>query len=107
MKRTLKPSGPKPVSPKRRLKTRPAGAGSKTPFPRQRRAAGLNIKPRLQRIFATFSIAELAKICGVRRQAVEQWEDLPAHHALAVEKASGGKFSKEWLAPSFYPRPAA
>lgn len=83
---------------------RPAGAGT----PRRRRAveAQPQISARLKRVLAMFPHPELAKICGVTRQGVHQWADFPAKHALAVEKASGGKLTKEYLAPNFYPRPA-
>lgn len=102
MKRSRKAKGDSPAtkSPKRRQR-RPDG-GVKT---RSHRAAG-PITARLKKILAVFPHPELARICGVARQAVHQWRDLPPQHALAVEKASDGKFSREWLAPSFYPRPA-
>jgi len=61
---------------------------------------------RLRKVLALFPQPELARICGVKRQAVQQWADLPPQHALAVEKASGGELTKEFLAPNFYPRPA-
>lgn len=99
---------PKPAknAPRRRLASAPADAGK---APRRRRAPPAKerekaMTPRLRKVLAMFGQPELAKICGVSRAGVQQWIDLPARHALAVEKASGGKLTKEYLAPDFYPR---
>lgn len=78
---------------------RPAAAGT----PRRRRAvSGPKV---LEAVLKRFSASELARICGVSRQAVSGWTAFPSEHALAVEKASGGELTKEFLAPNFYPRP--
>lgn len=100
MKRSKPVAGRKPAK-KSPASRRPAGAGKAG----QRRAAA--VTPRLRKVLAMFPQPELARICGVKRQAVQQWRDVPPQHALAIEKASGGELTKEWLAPDFYPRPAA
>ena len=86
-----------------RRRSRPVGADT----PSRRRSVAQHkrkMTPRLKKALALFGQPGLAKICGVTRQGVQQWTDLPAKHALAVEKASAGKLTKEYLAPDFYPR---
>lgn len=63
-------------------------------------------KPRLRAVLKMFPPAILADICGVTRQSLFYWKDIPPRYALKIEAASGGKFTKEWLAPDFYPAPA-
>jgi DNA-binding XRE family transcriptional regulator len=104
MPQSKRPHGAKLAAKKAPSRRRPADAGK----PRQRRAAALT--PRLRKVLERFSQPKLAKICGVTRQAVNLWlerGDIPPQHALAIEKASAGELTKEFLAPSFYPRPAA
>lgn len=91
---------------KRRVRS---GASSKPGNRNKRRAdpaKKAGITKRLRAVLARFAPVELAKICGVTRQAVCQWKDFPGEYALAVEKASAGELKKEDLAPRFYPRPA-
>jgi Bacterial toxin YdaS len=102
MRKTHKSSGAKPAAKNAPSRRRPTGAG---PKPGRRRTAGQS--PRLRKVLALLPQPELAKVCGVKRQAIQQWRDVPPQHALAIEKATGGKLTKEFLAPSFYPRPAA
>lgn len=104
MKPTKKPTGRKPAAKNAPSRRRPAGAGGKT---RQRRAAVAGLTVRLRKVLTLFPQPELARICRVKRQAVQQWRDVPPQHALAIEKASAGALTKEYLAPDFYPRPAA
>jgi len=35
------------------------------------------------------SKAEIGRVCGVTRYAVQQWKRVPAHHVLKLEKATG------------------
>lgn len=42
----------------------------------------------------------LSKRLGVTRQAVEQWDKVPARHCLAVEEATG--ISRHELRPDIY-----
>jgi len=84
-------------------RTAPALPRARGPKPKARPGS----TKRLAAVFKIFSPKELAGIAGVTRQAVEKWQDIPAEHARAIEKASGGKLSKEFLAPNFYPRSVA
>jgi len=47
----------------------------------------------------------LAKTLGVSRQAVHQWQVVPAQHVLAVESATG--ISRHELRPDKYQREGA
>lgn len=91
-----KPTPKRPAKGRTRPTLKPRPAPTKTP----RRTA------RLRAVLKLFGAPELARICKVTRQGVAQWRDLPAKHALQVEKASKGKFTKEFLAPNFYPATA-
>ena len=44
--------------------------------------------------------SELAKVLGITRQAIDQWEKVPPKHVLAVEEASG--VSRYTLRPDIY-----
>lgn len=46
----------------------------------------------------------LSKKLGVTRQAVEQWDKVPARHCLAVEEVTG--ISRHELRPDIYGPPA-
>jgi DNA-binding transcriptional regulator YdaS (Cro superfamily) len=96
----------RPAKAPRRPIARPAGAVDKA-----RRRAGepepVKKSAKLRAVLKRFPAAELAGICGVARQAVYKWRDVPPAHALAIEKASAGVLTKEYLAPDFYPRPTA
>lgn len=61
---------------------------------------------RLLKVRKLFTTHDLVRICGVSRQALSTWRDVPAKHALAIAEASEGKLTKEFLAPNFYKRPA-
>lgn len=45
----------------------------------------------------------IARAIGITRQAVEQWESVPAKHVLAVERISG--VSRYELRPDIYGSP--
>jgi len=110
MKKTTKAKSAAPVRQKRpavapsRRPARPAVAADKA---RRRAEPEAKKSARLRAVLKRFTLPELAKICGVARQAVYTWRDVPAAHALAIETASKGELTKEFLAPDFYPRPAA
>ena len=55
-----------------------------------------------QAIDAAGSISELARRIGLARQAVQQWQAVPAHQIIAVEKATG--VPREELRPDLYRR---
>jgi hypothetical protein len=92
MKRPIKQSGQ--ALPRRPRKAKPA---TKPARPTKRLAAVIKLFPR----------PRLAELCGISLQAVHQWRDVPPRFALTLEKASEGKLTREFLAPRFYPSPAA
>lgn len=47
--------------------------------------------------------AKLAAALGLSSQAISQWEEVPAHRVLAVERATGGKVTRHELRPDLYP----
>ncbi len=49
--------------------------------------------------------SNLAKIIGVTRQALFQWDRVPAERVLQVERTTG--ISRHDLRPDLYPREAA
>lgn len=56
------------------------------------------------------SFAALAKVCGVTREAVRKWRQIPAEHCIAIEKATGGQVTRYGLRPDVFgsePREAA
>ena len=48
-------------------------------------------------------VAALARAINVTPQAVSQWDKVPAERVLAVEKATGGKVTRQDLRPDLYP----
>lgn len=54
-------------------------------------------------IDAVGSTAKLAAALGLSSQAISQWEEVPAHRVLAVERATGGKITRHELRPDLYP----
>jgi len=51
---------------------------------------------------AAGSMSELARRLKIKPQAVAAWRDIPAHHIVAVEKATG--VDRERLRPDLYRR---
>jgi DNA-binding transcriptional regulator YdaS (Cro superfamily) len=52
------------------------------------------------------SAANLARIAGVSRQAVSQWDDdLPADRVLSVSRATAWQVTPHQLRPDIYPNP--
>ena len=52
------------------------------------------------------SMAALARLCGVRNQAVQRWVKfgrIPAERVLAVEAATQGRVTRYELRPDIYP----
>ena len=47
-------------------------------------------------------MSELARRLKIKPQAVAAWRDIPAHHIVAVEKATG--VDRERLRPDLYRR---
>jgi DNA-binding transcriptional regulator YdaS (Cro superfamily) len=49
----------------------------------------------------------LARLLGIRQQAVSQWKEVPARHIIAIENLTG--VPREELRPDLYPprRPLA
>ena len=86
-----------------------------TRAPREDRAAPgkkpkPKLSPRLRKLFGVLPPDRVARACKVSRQAVAQWQDVPAKHAIRLEAATekaGTKLAREFLAPGFYPRPTA
>lgn len=54
-------------------------------------------------IDAVGSTAKLAAALGLSSQAISQWEEVPAHRVLSVERATGGKVTRHELRPDLYP----
>jgi DNA-binding transcriptional regulator YdaS (Cro superfamily) len=55
----------------------------------------------LQRaIEAAGSARKLAKLLGIRQQSVWKWKQIPAHHILTIEAATG--VPREELRPDLY-----
>src|SRR4051812_23639096 len=48
-------------------------------------------------------VAALARAINVTPQAVSQWDRVPAERALAVEKATEGRITRQELRPDLYP----
>lgn len=48
-------------------------------------------------------VAALARILGIRSQAVSQWDDPPVKRVLAIEAATG--IPRHELRPDIYPPP--
>lgn len=48
------------------------------------------------------SIAELARVCNVSKQAASKWNRLPAEHCIAVEVATEGRFTRYQLRPDVF-----
>jgi DNA-binding transcriptional regulator YdaS (Cro superfamily) len=46
------------------------------------------------------SQVKLAKLLGISHQALNQWEDVPVHHIVAIERATG--VPRERLRPDLY-----
>ena len=49
--------------------------------------------------------AALARLLGVTRQAIAQWDRVPPVHAMAIEKATKGAVRCHELRPDIFPRP--
>jgi|TARA_R100001530_G_scaffold64077_3_gene46064 DNA-binding transcriptional regulator YdaS (Cro superfamily) len=49
------------------------------------------------------SISNLARRINVTRQAIHQWEKVPANRVLEVERAVDGAVTREELRPDLYP----
>ncbi len=49
------------------------------------------------------SFGRLAKLVGITRQAISQWDKVPADRVLAVERATGGQVTRSELRPDLYP----
>ena len=56
-------------------------------------------------IAITGSIAALARKIGIARQAVSQWNRVPAERAYAVEQATEGVVRCHELRPDVFPAP--
>lgn len=48
-------------------------------------------------------LSSTARILGVTPSAVCQWKQTPVRHVLALEKATGRKFTRHELRPDIYP----
>lgn len=51
------------------------------------------------------SAVKLAKLLGIRSQAISQWKRVPAERVLEVERVTG--VSRHELRPDIYPVPEA
>lgn len=49
--------------------------------------------------------AGIARVCGISRAAVNQWDRCPAERVLAVERATDGEVPRHQLRPDLYPPP--
>lgn len=83
-----------------RPKAKPKPEPKPKPKPKQRETA------RLRKVREMFPTTRLMRICKVTRQAINAWHDVPPKHAIALERASKGALTKEYLAPNFYPATA-
>lgn len=48
-------------------------------------------------------LSALALRLGITPQAVSQWERVPAKRVLSVERATGGRITRNQLRPDLYP----
>jgi DNA-binding transcriptional regulator YdaS (Cro superfamily) len=46
----------------------------------------------------------LARLLGIKRQAIQQWARVPATHAYAIERATKGRVKCHELRPDLFPR---
>lgn len=61
--------------------------------------------PKQRAIEAAGSVAALAGILGITRQAIEKWTRIPAEQAYKIEKATGIRCHE--LRPDVFPAPEA
>lgn len=45
---------------------------------------------------------QLAAICGVTRQAAQQWKQIPQKHLLAIQQQTGGKITAQQMRPDVF-----
>lgn len=45
---------------------------------------------------------KLASLIGVTRQAIYQWDRIPAERVIAIENATGGKVTRHELRPDLF-----
>jgi DNA-binding transcriptional regulator YdaS (Cro superfamily) len=48
-------------------------------------------------------VKQLAEAIGVSGPAISQWGRVPSERVIAVERATGGKVSRQELRPDLYP----
>jgi DNA-binding transcriptional regulator YdaS (Cro superfamily) len=48
------------------------------------------------------SYAAVAAICGVTREAVRNWKQIPPQHCITIEEATGGKVTRYELRPDVF-----
>lgn len=87
-------------------KARASGANGRTMKPTPPPTTKRKPTKRLRAVLELYSKPDLARLLGVTNSAVHKWHDIPARFAVRLEKATGGKLKREFLAPDFYPRPA-
>jgi DNA-binding transcriptional regulator YdaS (Cro superfamily) len=51
----------------------------------------------------TGSLTALTQALGISKAAPHYWKQIPAHHVLAIEAATGGKMTRHALRPDLYP----
>ena len=90
------------ISRKANGKSAAKAAKGKTKAPAARRKRKV-MTPELIAVLQTFTRPELARILGISRQSLHAWSYVRPQYALAIEAASKGKLTKEFLAPDYYP----
>jgi hypothetical protein len=99
------------VKAKKAAASRGPGAPSRKPGPGQGGRRRVNdraaLSAKLRKVFKVIHYRDLAAALKLTAQAVHQWQDVPPLYALGIERATGGKITKEYLAPQLYPKPRA
>lgn len=52
----------------------------------------------------TGGMRALSRTLGISEAAPYHWRQIPAHHVLAIEAATGGRLNRHALRPDLYPR---
>lgn len=59
----------------------------------------------LEKLWYIFgSQAAVGKVCGISKQAVCKWAQIPVDHVLLLEQKCGGQITRHEMRPDIYPK---
>jgi DNA-binding transcriptional regulator YdaS (Cro superfamily) len=62
--------------------------------------------PLTEVIAAVGGKSALARLAGVKRQAVQQWRQVPARHCVTIEAATAGQVTCQQMRPDIFRKAA-